>query len=90
MSAQLAVRVTQADLRSFSGSAGTALIPSSKLDAKALLFVDSRYWVLAEKEVPKKGWEVKRVGASGGSGRSAVVGGWVDYVAEVRVCFDVR
>lgn len=49
-----------------------------------MLFVDSRYWGLAEKEVPKKGWEVKRVGTSGGSGRSAVTGGWVDYVVEVR------
>lgn len=65
----------------FDGSAGTALVPSADVKGDALLFVDSRYWILAEKMVPKKGWKVVRVGATGGSGDAAVTGGWTEYVA---------
>ena len=65
---------------SFTGSAGSALIPSS--DSAALLFVDSRYWVQAGKQVTAD-WEVKRVGSRGSSGKDDVVGGWIDAVADV-------
>jgi len=68
---------------SFTGSAGTALIPAAGSDAKAILFVDSRYWQQGEEQVPKENWTVYRVGASGGSGRNDVAGGWVDYVLDV-------
>ncbi|WVN86205.1 uncharacterized protein L203_101366 [Cryptococcus depauperatus CBS 7841] len=60
----------------FTGSAGTALIPSCS--SEALLFVDSRYWIQAEQQVPT-GWKVIRVGSKGGSGREGVVGGWVEW-----------
>ncbi|RXK42264.1 cytoplasmic protein [Tremella mesenterica] len=78
----------------FSGSAGTALIPSSH-EQDALLFVDSRYWVQAEQQVPKQGWKVVRVGATGNAGRDSVVSGWVDYMIEefqdgTRVGIDPR
>ncbi|WVW85428.1 hypothetical protein I302_107466 [Kwoniella bestiolae CBS 10118] len=63
----------------FTGSAGTALIPSSSIDSDALLFVDSRYWIQAGQQVVE-GWKVVRVGASGGSGKDAVVGGWVEWL----------
>ncbi|KGB76262.2 cytoplasmic protein [Cryptococcus deuterogattii R265] len=64
----------------FTGSAGTALIPSSTSQS-ALLFVDSRYWIQAEQQVPK-GWKVVRVGSSsgGGSGRADAQNGWVDWI----------
>ncbi|OCF57628.1 cytoplasmic protein [Kwoniella mangroviensis CBS 10435] len=65
----------------FTGSAGTALIPSSSIDSEALLFVDSRYWIQAGQQVVE-GWKVVRVGASGGSGKDAVVGGWVEWLLE--------
>jgi len=68
---------------SFDGSAGTAIVPSSSINAKALLFVDSRYWVQAERQIPKAGWEVVRVGATGGSGPSAVQQGFVDWIVKV-------
>ncbi|ODN90758.1 cytoplasmic protein [Cryptococcus wingfieldii CBS 7118] len=61
----------------FTGSAGTAIIPSS-FDHEALLFVDSRYWIQAEQQVVE-GWKVVRVGSKGGSGRGDVVGGWVEW-----------
>ncbi|KAL1405791.1 hypothetical protein Q8F55_007467 [Vanrija albida] len=67
-------------ITNFNGSAGTALVPSASINAKALLFVDSRYWVLAEDAVPKKNWEVRRVGSTGGSGRDSVVGGWAEFI----------
>ncbi|WVR09447.1 hypothetical protein IAU60_006514 [Kwoniella sp. DSM 27419] len=64
----------------FTGSAGTALIPSTESDNQpALLFVDSRYWIQAGKQVPP-GWEVVRLGAGLGRGTEAVVAGWVDWV----------
>ncbi|BEI79816.1 hypothetical protein CcaverHIS002_0103450 [Cutaneotrichosporon cavernicola] len=65
----------------FDGSAGTALVPSAGIEGDALLFVDSRYWILAERMVPKKGWKVVRVGATGGNGDAAVAGGWTEYVS---------
>ncbi|ORY29687.1 peptidase M24, structural domain-containing protein [Naematelia encephala] len=65
----------------FSGSAGTALVPASS-STPALLFVDSRYWVQAEQQVPKTGWKIVRVGANGGSGPNAVVGGWTSWVID--------
>ncbi|OCF39115.1 cytoplasmic protein [Kwoniella heveanensis CBS 569] len=71
--------------RSFTGSAGTAIIPSSNLSTssntrtKALLFVDSRYWIQAGQQVTS-GWEVVRVGSNSGSGKDSVVGGWVEWV----------
>jgi Xaa-Pro aminopeptidase len=67
----------------FEGSAGTAIIPSSAIDADALLFVDSRYWIQAEKQVPKAGWKVVRVGNSGGSGSVSVEKGWTEWVIDV-------
>ncbi|KAK4686436.1 Xaa-Pro aminopeptidase, partial [Tremellales sp. Uapishka_1] len=79
-------------ITNFSGSAGTALIPSSP-SATALLFVDSRYYVLAERQIPKEGWEVRRVGGSGGPSAGDVVKGWVDFVvaeAEGRVGIDPK
>ncbi|WWC71379.1 uncharacterized protein I206_105334 [Kwoniella pini CBS 10737] len=63
----------------FTGSAGTALIPSTSNETDALLFVDSRYWVQAGKQIVE-GWKVIQVGASGGSGKDAVVGGWIEWV----------
>lgn len=69
-------------IASFTGTAGTALIPSFGVESDALLFVDSRYWVQAEKQVPK-GWTVIRVGSSGGSGSVAVEKGWTEHVALV-------
>lgn len=68
----------------FNGSAGTAVIPSSSLDTDALLFVDSRYWIQAEKQVPKKGWKVVRVGSSGGSGAASVEKGWTEWMITVN------
>lgn len=70
---------------SFTGSAGTALIPAAGSDAKALLFIDSRYWQQGEEQAPKKNWKVVRVGATGtgSGGRNEVAGGWVDYVVSV-------
>ena len=65
---------------SFTGSAGTALIPAS--DGAALLFVDSRYWIQAGKQVTAD-WEIKRVGSRGGSGKYDVVGGWIDALVDV-------
>ncbi|WVQ79732.1 hypothetical protein IAT38_001832 [Cryptococcus sp. DSM 104549] len=63
----------------FTGSAGTAVIPASS-SSPALLFVDSRYWIQAEQQVPES-WKVVRVGSQGGaSGKDAVVGGWVEWV----------
>ncbi|WRT68589.1 uncharacterized protein IL334_005567 [Kwoniella shivajii] len=62
----------------FTGSAGTVVIPSSSIDSPALLFVDSRYWIQAEQQIVE-GWKVVRVGANGGSGKDAVVGGWVEW-----------
>ena len=59
------------------------MIPASTSE-KALLFVDSRYWIQAEKEVVRDVWTVVKVGSSGGGGRDAVVGGWVDWA--VKVC----
>lgn len=56
-------------------------MPSSDIDADALLFVDSRYWILADHAIPKKGWKVVRVGATGGNGDAAVIGGWTEYLA---------
>jgi hypothetical protein len=67
----------------FTGSAGTAIIPSSGIDADALLFVDSRYWIQAEKQIPKQGWKVVRVGNSGGSGAVSVEKGWTEWVIDV-------
>ncbi|OWZ77209.1 cytoplasmic protein [Cryptococcus neoformans Bt85] len=66
----------------FTGSAGTALIPSSTSQS-ALLFVDSRYWIQAEQQVPK-GWKVVRVGSSSGngSGRADAQSGWVNWVVD--------
>ena len=66
-------------ITSFTGSAGTAVIPSSSIDADALLFVDSRYWIQGEKQIPKFGWRVVRVGSSGGSGAVSVEKGWTDW-----------
>ncbi|WWC63493.1 uncharacterized protein I303_106096 [Kwoniella dejecticola CBS 10117] len=63
----------------FTGSAGTALIPSSSNETEALLFVDSRYWIQAGKQIVE-GWKVVKIGAGGGSGKDAVVGGWVEWV----------
>lgn len=57
------------------------MIPASE-ERKALLFVDSRYWIQAEKQVPE-GWEVRRVGSRGGTGPSDVVGGWTDALVDV-------
>jgi hypothetical protein len=73
----------------FTGSAGTAIIPSSGIDADALLFVDSRYWIQAEKQIPKQGWKVVRVGNSGGSGAVSVEKGWTDWVIDVRTLCSV-
>jgi len=70
----------------FTGSAGTAIIPSSGIDADALLFVDSRYWIQAEKQIPKQGWKVVRVGNSGGSGAVSVEKGWTEWVIDVSPC----
>jgi hypothetical protein len=67
----------------FTGSAGTAIIPSSGIDTDALLFVDSRYWIQAEKQIPKQGWKVVRVGNSGGSGAVSVEKGWTEWVLDV-------
>jgi hypothetical protein len=67
----------------FTGSAGTAIIPSSGIDTDALLFVDSRYWIQAEKQIPKQGWKVVRVGNSGGSGAVSVEKGWMEWVIDV-------
>jgi Xaa-Pro aminopeptidase len=67
----------------FTGSAGTAVIPSSAVDADALLFVDSRYWIQAEKQIPKSGWKVVRVGSSGGSGAVSVEKGWTEWAVAV-------
>lgn len=66
---------------SFTGSAGTALIPSSNA-AAALLFVDSRYWIQAGKQVTTD-WEVRRVGSRSSSGKDDVVGGWIDAIVDV-------
>lgn len=66
-------------ISNFAGSAGTAIVPASP-DDKALLLVDSRYWVIAEQQVPKSGWQVERVGSTGGSGKGSVVSGWTDWV----------
>ncbi|WVF67507.1 hypothetical protein IAT40_002263 [Kwoniella sp. CBS 6097] len=77
----------------FTGSAGTAIIPSSGLSSqsqrqatsfsdsaqKALLFVDSRYWIQAGQQVTS-GWEVVKVGSTSGSGKDAVVGGWIEWI----------
>ncbi|WVQ95119.1 hypothetical protein IAU59_002213 [Kwoniella sp. CBS 9459] len=69
----------------FTGSAGTAIIPSSSTtlgkhsSAKALLFVDSRYWIQAGQQVTSS-WEIVRVGSTSGSGKEAVVGGWVEWI----------
>lgn len=65
--------------RSFTGSAGTALIPADA-DSKALLFVDSRYWIQAEHQVLSEHWKVVRVGSQGGSGSAGVTTGWMDFV----------
>jgi Xaa-Pro aminopeptidase len=65
----------------FTGSAGTALIPADS-SRPALLFVDSRYWIQAGKQVSKS-WEVRRVGGKGGAGKDDVVGGWIDAVVDV-------
>ncbi|WWC90545.1 uncharacterized protein L201_005481 [Kwoniella dendrophila CBS 6074] len=64
----------------FTGSAGTAVIPASS-DTNALLFVDSRYWIQAGKQIVE-GWEVVKVGSNGESGKDAVVGGWLDWVVK--------
>ncbi|WWD19234.1 hypothetical protein CI109_103692 [Kwoniella shandongensis] len=71
----------RAFISGFTGSAGTAVIPSNSTSSPALLFVDSRYWIQAEKQIPE-GWEVVRVGASGISGREDVIGGWIDWVTK--------
>lgn len=74
---------TRTDYKRFNGSAGTAVIPSSAVDEDALLFVDSRYWIQAEKQVPKAGWKVVRVGSSGGSGAVSVEKGWTEWLFSV-------
>lgn len=38
----------------------------------------------ADRQIPKAGWEVVRVGVNGGSGPSAVQQGWVDWAVRVR------
>ncbi|KAL7422335.1 hypothetical protein Q5752_002981 [Cryptotrichosporon argae] len=74
----------------FDGSAGVALIPASS--EPALLFVDSRYWILAEAAVPKANWKVVRVGSTGEGGKGDVVGGWVEYAKSLhgRIGIDPR
>jgi len=68
----------------FNGSAGTAIIPSTSTSESAILFADSRYWVQADKQIPKSGWKVFRVGANGGSGPAAVAGSWSEWLIQVR------
>jgi len=73
---------------SFTGTAGTAIIPSFNVDSKALLFVDSRYWVQAEKQV-SEGWEVIRVGSSsGGSGGVSVEKEWTQWALYVSLAYN--
>lgn len=50
---------------SFTGSAGTAVAPSSSTKGKAKLFVDSRYWIQAEQQVVPDVWHVRRMGGGG-------------------------
>jgi hypothetical protein len=56
----------------FGGSAGQAVISQSQ----ALLFVDSRYWVQAGRQVDPAVWTVVRVGDNGKKT-------WIDWAAEV-------
>ncbi|ORX38297.1 peptidase M24, structural domain-containing protein [Kockovaella imperatae] len=74
-------------ITNFNGSAGTAIVPastgsSSSEEDLAILFVDSRYWVIAENQIPKSNWRVERVGANGGSGRGGVVSGWTGWISD--------
>lgn len=70
---------------SFTGTAGTALVPSSSQSGtKARLLVDSRYWIEAEEQVSKEDWEVVRLGGSGGRGSATVEGGLVDWVVRLE------
>ena len=68
---------------SFSGIAGAAIVPSSARSGPALLFVNPLYWTQAEEEIPREGWEVRRLGAGKGSGRGDVLAGWVDWIVTV-------
>jgi Xaa-Pro aminopeptidase len=54
------------------------------MDAKALLFVDSRYWIQAEQQVVKDGWEVRRVGRMEAS-PPGIQGSWVDWLVKVSL-----
>ncbi|KAI9637649.1 peptidase M24, structural domain-containing protein [Dioszegia hungarica] len=65
----------------FDGSAGTAIIPRST-SSKALLFVDSRYWLQAEQQINKEEWTVVRVGSVAGSGPASVLSGWTDWAVK--------
>lgn len=67
---------------SFDGSAGTAIVPRST-SHKALLFVDSRYWLQAAQQLDKDEWEVVRVGTGAGSGQASVQSGWIDWIVKV-------
>lgn len=59
----------------FHGTAGLAVVTQSE----ALLFVDSRYWIAAEKAMDSKLWELRKVDP-----RAMVPGGFQDYLCSVR------
>jgi Xaa-Pro aminopeptidase len=61
---------------SFHGSAGLAVITPTE----ALLFVDSRYWIAAEKAMDPKLWELRKFDP-----RAMVEGGFQDYLCRVGI-----
>ena len=66
---------------SFDGSAGIAIVPADSA-SDAILFVDSRYWIIAEHQIPKQGWVVNRVGSTGQAGRGSVIDGWTGWMVK--------
>ncbi|KAJ6539686.1 peptidase M24, structural domain-containing protein [Mycena capillaripes] len=69
----------------FHGSAGLAVVTQTE----ALLFVDSRYWIAAEKAMDPSLWELRKVDP-----RAMVPGGFQDYLCSLpagsRIGVDAR
>lgn len=65
----------------FHGTAGLAVVTQTE----ALLFVDSRYWIAAEKAMDPSLWKLRKVDP-----RAMVEGGFQDYLCNVGLQFPLE